>query len=140
MNGSAPHDEQQAKKICAKALNFAVVLCILLIPSTRVTAVPICLQDEILGENYGSIIVGHFSGDRLYKLVSNKWCWETLYWNCTTYCRNCLECAFVSGMGRAITPIPVGRTFQIWGVDIMELPTTSRNNHYVVVFQDLFTK
>ena len=68
-------------------------------------------------------MVGHFSGDRLFKLVSNKWWWDSI-----TYCRNCPECAVVSGVGKAsrplVHPIPVGQFFQIWGVDIMELPTT----------------
>ena len=60
------------------------------------------------------------------------------------YCRNFPECAVVSGVGQTCKPpphpIPVSRPFQIWGVDIMELPTTARHNRYVIVFQDLFTK
>ena len=110
----------------------------------RRAAVPAHLQEKILKENHGGVMAGHFSGDRLFKLVSNKWWWETLYRDSITYCRNCPECAVVSGVGRAgrplLHPIPVGRPFQIWGVDIMELPTTSKNNRYVIVFQDLFTK
>ena len=39
-----------------------------------------------------------------------------------------------------LEPIPVQRPFQIWGVDIMELPVTSKGNKYVIVFQDLLTK
>lgn len=89
-------------------------------------------------------MAGHFLGDRLYKLVSRHWWWETLYKDAVTYCRNCPECAVVSGVGRTkhppLHPIPVHRPFQIWGVDIMELPTTAKENKYVVVFQDLFTK
>jgi len=30
--------------------------------------------------------------------------------------------------------------FQIIGVDIMDLPVTTRGNKYAIVFQDLFTK
>ena len=37
-------------------------------------------------------------------------------------------------------PIPVDCVFQIVGVDIMELPRTSRGNSYVVVFQDFLSK
>ena len=32
-------------------------------------------------------------------------------------------------------PIPTERPFQIVGVDIMELPVTTRDNKYVVVFK-----
>ena len=45
-------------------------------------------------------MAGHFSGDRLYKLVSRHWWWETLYKDAVSYCRNCPECAIVSGVGR----------------------------------------
>jgi len=107
-------------------------------------AVPLHLQEQILMEYHGGVMAGHFSGDRLYKLVSRKWWWGKLYHDAVTYCRNCPECAVVSGVGRTckppLHPIPVSRPFQIWGVDIMELPTTARHNHYVIVFQDLFTK
>ena len=58
--------------------------------------------------------------------------------------RNCPECAIVSVVGRVncplLHPIPVHHPFEIWGVDIMELPVTAKGNRYVVVFQDLFTK
>ena len=85
-------------------------------------------------------MAGHFSEDRLYKLVSYHWWWETLYKDVVTYCRNCPECAVVSGEGRTkhppLHPIPVHCPFQIWGVYIMELPTTAKGNKYVVVFQD----
>ena len=37
-------------------------------------------------------------------------------------------------------PIPTERPFQLVGVDIMELPVTTRGNKYVVVFQDSLTK
>ena len=50
----------------------------------------------------------------------------------------------MTGAGRKqaplLHPIPVERPFQILGVDIMELPTTVQGNHYIVVFQDFFTK
>ena len=36
--------------------------------------------------------------------------------------------------------IPVSRPFEIFGVDIMELPKTASGNTHMVVFQDLFTK
>ena len=89
-------------------------------------------------------MAGHFSGDRLYKLISRHWWWETLYKDAVSHCRNSPECAIVSVVGRVncplLHPIPVHRPFEIWGVDIMELPVTVKGNRYVVVFQDLFTK
>jgi len=146
---SLPDDKRMAKKISAQAVNFAVLDGILYLIDSKQqgrkrAAVPHHLQKQILMEYHGGIMAGHFSGDRLYKLVSRHWWWEKLYRDAIEYCRNCPECAVVSGMGRVnkppLHPIPVCRPFQVWGVDVMELPTTARHNRYVIVFQDLFTK
>ena len=60
------------------------------------------------------------------------------------FARNCPECTIVSGGGRVcwppLHPIPVKCPFQIFGVDIMDLPTTQQGNKHVVVFQDYLTK
>ena len=67
-----------------------------------------------------------------------------MYRDALEYAKSCPQCAIVKGMGRKnkppVHPIPTERPFQIIGVDIMELPVTTRGNKYVVVFPDLFTK
>lgn len=97
-----------------------------------------------MAEIHGGVMSGHFSGNRLYKTLCRRWWWETMYRDAISYCKNCAECAIVAGTGRVqrppLHPIPVQRAFQILGVDIMELPVTSRGNRYVIVFQDFLTK
>ena len=60
------------------------------------------------------------------------------------FCNSCPQCHIAIGTGKALKPplhpIPVDRVFQIAGIDIMELPKTSRGNNYVVVFQDFLSK
>ena len=67
-----------------------------------------------------------------------------MYTDALEYAKNCPQCAIVQGTGRrqkpSLHPIVTERPFQILGVDIMELPITTRGNRYVIVFQDLFTK
>ena len=67
-----------------------------------------------------------------------------MYRDAISCCKNCAECAIVSGAGRVqrppLHPIPVQRAFQILGVDIMELPVTEQGNRYLIVFQDFLTK
>ena len=63
-----------------------------------------------------------------------------MYQDAVAFANQCAECA-VSGRGPRpahppLQPIPVQRPFQIWGIDIMELPITKKGNHYVVVLQD----
>ena len=67
-----------------------------------------------------------------------------MYKDALDHSKSCPQCAIVSGGGHVhkplLHPIPVERAFQILGVDIMELPKTSKGNQYVVVFQDFLTK
>ena len=66
-----------------------------------------------------------------------------MYRDVLNYAQSCPQCAIVQGAGRKekplLHPIPSERPFQIVGVDVMELPITTRGNKYVVVFQDLCT-
>ena len=89
-------------------------------------------------------LAGHFSGLRLYKTLAGKWWWKHMYRDALELAKNCPQCTMVKGTGRKqklpLHPIPTERPFQIVGVDIMELPVTTKGNEYLVVFQDLFTK
>ena len=67
-----------------------------------------------------------------------------MYQNAVEFANQCVECA-VSGLGPLpgrppLKPIPGQRPFQIWDIDIMEVPVINKRNCYVVVLQDLFTK
>ena len=93
---------------------------------------------------HSGCLAGHFSGPRLYKTLASKWWWKCMYRDALEYAKDCPQCAIVKGTGRKqkppLHPIPTERPFQIVGVDIMELPVTTRGNKHVVIFQDLFTK
>ena len=60
------------------------------------------------------------------------------------FVKNCPICSIVLGGGKVarplLHPIPIKPSFQIIGVDIMDLPTTVDGNSHVVVFQDYLTK
>ena len=144
-----PDDGQETKKIAAQASQFAIVQNVLYFidasrQNLRRAAVPSHLQQQIMAEIHGGVMSGHFSGNRLYKTLCRQWWWETMYRDAISYCKNCAECAIVSGTGRVqrppLHPIPVQRAFQILEVDIMELPITKRGNRYLIVFQDFLTK
>ena len=148
--GTLPENSQSdVRQLVAKAMHFTIVDHVLYFVdhqrgNRKRAAVPVHLQEQILLENHGGIMAGHFSGQRLYNVVSRRWWWDTLYHDSFEFSRNCAECAVVSGYGRRnqppLHPIPVQRPFQILGVDIMELPVTEKGNRYVIVFQDFLTK
>ncbi len=51
-----------------------------------------------------------------------------MYTDIVTFCKSCPQCAIVNSAGRVnrppLHPIPVQRPFQIFGIDIMDLPLT----------------
>ena len=106
--------------------------------------VPHQLQQQLLGQTHSGPFGGHFSGQRTFNKLALHWWWNCMYSDTMEFCKNCPQCAAVSGFVRnhkpPLHPILVSRPFEIFGVDIMELPMTSSGNSYIVVFQDLFTK
>ena len=148
--GLLPESSQRdVQQLVGKAMHFTIVDHVFYFVdyqsgNRKRAAVPVHLQEQILLENHGGTMAGHFSGQRLYNAVSRRWWWDTLYHDSFEFSKNCAECAVVSGYGRRnrppLHPIPVQRPFQILGVDIMELPVTEKGNRYVIVFQDFLTK
>ena len=67
-----------------------------------------------------------------------------MYSDIHKYCRSCLTCAAYKGTGHRhkapLQPIPVGEPFDRVGVDILEMPQTSRGNRYIIVFVEYLTK
>ena len=148
-HGELPADPKEAQKLTVQALNFAVVDELLCFVDQKAghrkrVVVPAHLRENILKESHGGVYAGHFSGGKLYSTICRKWWWPTIYRDVMDFCKSCPDCAVVSGTGRKyvppLHPIPVQRPFQIFGVDIMELPITERGNRYVIVFQDFLTK
>ena len=72
------------------------------------------------------------------------WWWDGMYRDTKRFTTNCPQCAIVTGGSRRhrppLHPIPVSRSFQVVGVDILELPKTDSGNQYLLVLQDILTK
>ena len=135
--------------MAAQAVNFVIIDKILYFIDSKgggrkQAAVPIHLQKTLLEDHHRGKMAGHFSGVHIYAALSCRWWWRTMYTDAQEFSRNCGECATVTGVGirskPPLHPIPVQKPFQIVGVDIMELPITTRGNRYVIVFQDFLTK
>ena len=148
-HGELPTDSKEAQKVTAQALHFAVIDGLLYFVDKKAgnrkrVVVPAHLRGTILKESHGGVYAGHFSGGKLYGTICRNWWWPTVYRDVVEFCKNCPDCAVVSGTGRKqvppLHPISVQRPFQIFGVDIMELPVTEKGNRYVIVFQDFLTK
>ena len=144
-----PEDKQEAAALISKASTFVMLNGILhhvdpKTPGTQQVVVPSHLRAKLMTEVHGGKMSGHFSEPRLYKTLSRSWWWEDMLKDAVEHCKNCPQCAIVNCHGKQLRPplqpIPVERAFQILGVDIMELPKTSRGNQFVIVFQDYLSK
>eukprot|EP00731_Ephydatia_muelleri_P039043 Em1067g2a len=134
--GELPQEEKQARKLALQAPMFAVTDGILYYVETkggvRRVVLPKHLQRQLVEESHGGRYAGHFCGPKVYSMLAKHWWWEGMYTDVLQFCRSCPECAIATGGGRPVkpllSPIPVQRPFQIFGVDLMELPATSQGN------------
>ena len=147
--GALPTDDGRARKISLRESLFTIIDGILYFidPKSKTqkrAVVPKQLRTPILRETHSGSYGGHFSGQRLHHALMERWWWEGMFSDSLSFAKSCPECAIVTGGSRAsrppLHPIPVSRPFQIFGIDIMDLPLTDQGNKDVVVVQDLFTK
>ena len=76
--GTLPQDKKQARIIAAKAPNYCIVDDILYFihnkrRKCKLVAVPRQLQKRIMEEYHGGPLGGHYSGNRLYNVLSDNW-------------------------------------------------------------------
>lgn len=143
-DGELLQESKDARQIVNEALHFAMINGTLHFVEKgggrKRVAVPTHLREALLNEAHGGVYAGHFASEKLYGMLCRKWWWPGMYKDTLAFCRSCPDCAVVSGYGRKLNPplhpIAVQRPFQVFGVDIMELPVTSQGNRYVIVFQD----
>ena len=77
-NGLLPEHVEESKKITSQSMYFQIIYHVLYFidpwkRNCRRVAVPRHLQQQILLENHGGVMAGHFSGVRLYEMLSQKW-------------------------------------------------------------------
>lgn len=86
-DGALPSSEKQSRKLVHQASLFAVVSDVLyyLAPKhnyRRRAVVPKNLRKRIMESVHGGSFAGHFSGNRLYKVLVRSWYWEGMYTDC----------------------------------------------------------
>ena len=134
--GVLPEDTQVATKIIVQASLYGILYYTgQKKDSTPKVVVPSDYKKKLMEEYHAGVMSGHFSGPRIYKIMSRQWWWEHMYQGIINYTHNCPQCAIATDVGRRQSPpiksIPVFHPFQIVGVDIMELPLSTNGNKYV---------
>ena len=101
-------------------------------------------RQRILKECHEATTSAHFALDKCYDRIIRDYYWPGVYYDTRNYIRTCTDCqrhkSLQTGpqglMGRRI----VERPWVVCCADCMEFPASKRQNKYLLVFQDLFTR
>ena len=86
-----PSDQQQAKKVALQGNNFTIIDDILYYIDSKNgnrkwAVVPKQLQKELLEENHGGLMAGHFAVQKMYGALCRSWWWEGMYTDVYQHC------------------------------------------------------
>ena len=105
--------------------------------------VPESDRESLFHEAHSGKYGGHLREVKIHSRLSHHYWWPGMRQDIVKWCRTCLVCATRS-VGKQIkpflTPIPVDGPFNRIGVDVLQLPKSSRGNCYAIVFMDYLTK
>ena len=144
--GELPKDGDTVKRLVMEKSNYAVIDNTLfwVAPDGSLRLIPPTEEREKL---FNSLHSGKFGGHlreaKLFKTLAKHYWWPRMRTDTNTWCKACLTCA-TRQVGRNIKlelmPILVSGPFDRVGVDILQLPKSSRGYQYALVFMDYLTK
>ena len=141
-----PPDEAQARRVILSHGHYALVDDILyhLEPDKFLRIVPPVMdREELFHEAHGGPFGGHLGDAKVHSQLSRHYWWLGMRKDNSCWSRGCLTCTSRS-VGRLVkpplAPIPVGGPFDRVRVDVLQLPLTQHENHYMVVFMTYLTK
>ena len=111
----------------------------------RQLVVPSHLRVKVMTGYHGSVSGSHFGIQRTMEALIRQFYWPNVHADVVKFCRSCPSCVS-SGKGSKpvvppLHPLPVPQgPFQVWSLDVLQLPLTSAGNRYCVVLVDQLTK
>ncbi|KAL5516749.1 hypothetical protein EMCRGX_G002156 [Ephydatia muelleri] len=99
--------------------------------------------EDVLRDCHNAPLAGHLGTQKTLDRVRQEAYWTNMARDVDMHCRECEECqkSKLPLPSRApLVNVPVGRPWQMVAIDILEVPLSNRNNRYLLVVQDYFTK
>ncbi len=113
-------------------------------PPVNQVVIPLSLQPQVLSHLHGDPLASHFSTRKTFQRSINLCYWPFIHRDIDTHCKTCRSCeSRRNPTPRNKAPMKISNSthpFQRVFADITELPTTSKNNRYILVVMDQFTK
>ena len=108
-----------------------------------VPILPISMHIQVLRDCHNAPSAGHMGTQKTLDRVRQEAYWTNMARDVDMHCRECEVCqkSKLPIPTRApLVNVPVGRPWQMVAIDILEVPLSNRNNRYLLVVQDYFTK
>ena len=108
-----------------------------------VPALPCTLQQAALHQAHNAPGAGHQGQEKTLQRLHLDTYWVGMASDVNKHCQNCTLCqqAKLSSPPKApLVSLPVGRPWEMLAIDVLEVPISTRGNHYLLVVQDNFTK
>ena len=109
----------------------------------EVPLIPETLRKQALQSCHDVPSAGHQGAEKTLARLRQEVFWVNMARDVEEYCRNCVVCQRTKLLMPVRAPmqnVPIGRTWQMIAVDVLEVPLSSNSNHYLLVVQDYFTK
>ena len=144
--GELPLKEREARRVLKESEQFTIVDEVLFriqLDKTLRLVVPAEERRRLFDEVHAGIYASHQRTSKIHAVLSKHYWWPAMRKDIERWCKECTIC-LERRAGPAVkpllTPIPVGGPFDRVGIDVLQLPKTSRRNQYVLVIADYLTK
>ncbi|KAL5497228.1 hypothetical protein EMCRGX_G013661 [Ephydatia muelleri] len=115
-------------------------------PTSDTILVPVlteALYQKAMSLCHDSPTAGHQGTLKTWERIRQEAYWVNIAQDVDRYCRECVTCQKAKlpmPVRSTLTNIPIGRPWQMIAIDILEVPVSTKNNRYLLVIQDYFTK
>ena len=111
--------------------------------SVLVPILPTSLHHEALWRNHDAPSAGHQGTEKTLHRIRQEAYWVGMPRDVNRHCqvrKKCQQSKLPSPQRAPLVNIPIGHPWQMIAADILEVPISSKNNRYLLVIQDYYTK
>ena len=111
--------------------------------SITVPLIPPSIKQEALHQAHNIPSAGHQGYQKTLSCLKDKAYWPGMASDVRHYCQSCEICQkskLPSPVRVPLVNIPIGNPWEMLAVDILEVPVSRNNHHYLLVVMDYFTK
>ena len=105
-----------------------------------VPLVPESCHSTIFHQHHDTVSAAHLGFEKTAVRVRLVGYWVGMLQDIEKYCRECTISQCTKPTHVPLTTVPIGRPWEMVAVDILQVPVSQHNNHYLLVIQDYMTK